>query len=89
MNLRNFPFTTVKTVHPNFYNENQQLKKQKIGAGINVKFLTSDPKVLNNKLNILIAEKKAGNNVFNEISSIVDELRRLRHLTTGEIKRDL
>jgi len=49
--------------------------------------LSSDPKELINRLNILLSEKKAGNNnVFDEISAISDELRRagvlpLRQLT--------
>ena len=29
INLGKFPFTTIKTVHPDFYNEIQQLKKRK------------------------------------------------------------
>jgi len=62
-----------------------KFKKQKIGAEINVTFLSSDPQELINKLNILIAEKKAGNNnVFNKIRAIVDELRRLGYLTIGQ-----
>ena len=88
INLGKFPFTTIKSVNPDFYIEIQELKNQKIGTGINVKFLTSDPQELVKKLQILIAEKKAGNNnVFNEISAIVDELRRLGHLTIGQIKK--
>jgi len=51
-------------------------------SGTGVKFLSSDPKVLINKLNISLAEKKAGNNyVFDEISAISDELRRSGVLT--------
>ena len=53
-----------------------------------VKFLSSNPKELFNKLNILIAEKEAGNtNVLDEASAIVDELRRLGLLTISQIKK--
>jgi len=49
-----------------------------LGTGIkSVKFLSSDPKIIMNKLKILLAEGDAGNNnVFNEICAIADELRR-------------
>ena len=92
--LNENPFRTIKTVHPDFYNEIQQLKEQKKGKGLhrrfegNIKFLSSDPQELINKLNILIAEKHAGhNNVFNEISAITDELRRSGYLTVDSIKK--
>jgi len=45
INLSKFPFTTIKSLYPDFYNEIQQLKNQKTGKG-NVKFLTSDPQEL-------------------------------------------
>ena len=53
----------------------------------NTNFISSDPKVLINKLNILLAEKQAGNNnVFNEISAISDELRRNGILSLKQLK---
>jgi len=53
-------------------------QKDHSGTGIKlVRFLPSDPKVLINKLKILLAERDAGNNnVFDEISAIADEFRR-------------
>jgi len=52
-----------------------------------VRFLSSDPKVLMNRLKILLAEKSAGNNnVFNEISAISDELRRSGALSMKQLK---
>ena len=61
-------------------------KKQSSGKGI--KFLSSNPTELLNKLNLLIAEKDAGNtNVLSEASAIVDELRRSGMLTIPQIKK--
>lgn len=75
-------FRTIRRELPEFYNE---IRKVKTGKGI--KFLSSDPKELLKKLNILIAEKKAGNNnVLNEISAIADELRRMGIFNIEKIK---
>ncbi len=82
--LTRYPYTTIKRVNPALYKEIQDLKT---GKGF-VKFLSSDPQELFNKLNILIAEKEAGNNnVLNEASAITDELRRLGFLTINQIKK--
>jgi len=66
------------------------LKEQQPTSGTgfkSVQLLSSDPKVLMNKLKIFLAEKKAGNNnVFNEISAISDELRRSGALTMRQLK---
>jgi len=73
----------------NFFNELEVARKNAhSGSGIKlVRFLSSDPKVLMNKLKILLAEKSAGNNnVFNEISAIADELRRSGALSIKELK---
>ena len=87
IDLNRYPYSIIKTVDNELFKEIQDLRKSKIGYGF-VKFLSSDPRELTNKLNILIAETRAGNNnVFNEISAIVDELRRLGHLTIGQIKK--
>jgi len=69
-------------------NEYYPKAKAYTGKGIkSVKFLSSDPKVLMNKLKILLAEKKAGNNnVFNEISAISDELRRSGVFSLRQLK---
>ena len=87
IDLNRYPYTIIKTVYNELFKEIQDRRKSKIGYGF-VKFLSSDPRELINKLNILIAETRAGNNnVFDEISAIVDELRRLGHLTIGQIKK--
>ncbi len=60
----------------------------KTGTGCRVNFLSTDPNELFNKLQILIAEKEAGNNnVLNEASAITDELRRQGHLSIAEVKK--
>lgn len=56
-------------------------------TGVTTKFLTSDPSELLKKLEILHAEKAAGNNnVLNEASAIADELRRQGMLTATQLK---
>ena len=56
--------------------------------GKGVSFLSSDPNELFGKLRILLAEKEAGNNnVLNEASAIVDELKRQGLLSLEEIKK--
>ena len=65
-----------------------ELRKAKTGKGAFVKFLSSDPKELLNKLNLLIAEKQAGNNnVLNEASAVVDELRRMGAISINQCKQ--
>jgi len=63
-------------------------EKSHLGSGMkSVKFIPSNPKILMNKLKILLAEKDAGNNnVFDEISAIADELRRTGVLSLKQIK---
>ena len=86
--LNRKPYTTIKTVNPEFYNEIKELRKTKTGKGAFVKFLSSDPKELHNKLNLLIAEKQAGNNnVLNEASAVVDELRRMGAISINQCKQ--
>jgi len=66
---------------------NKYYPTAKAYKGKGVKFLSSDPKVLMNRLKILLAEKSAGNNnVFNEISAISDELRRSGALSIKQLK---
>ena len=86
--LNRKPFTTIKAANPDFYKEIMELRKAKTGKGAFVKFLSSDPKELLNKLNLLIAEKQAGNNnVLNEASAVVDELRRVGAISISECKQ--
>jgi len=55
--------------------------------GKGVRFLSSDPKTLMNRLKILLAEKDAGNNnVLDEISAIADELRRSGAISMKQLK---
>jgi len=54
---------------------------------LNLSAFFSDPKVLLDKLKILLAQKDAGNNnVFIEISAISDELRRNGVLSLKQLK---
>ena len=60
------------------------------GTGGGVKFLTSNVEVLTNELNRQLGSFTAGNNnVFNEISAIIDELRRKGVLNIDHAKKDL
>jgi len=78
------PWKLINDNDPAFFNE---LDTVATHLGTGVKFLSSDPKVLMNKLQILLAENKAGNNnVFNEISAISDELRRSGVLSLKQLK---
>jgi len=86
--LSKYSYTTIKTVNHNLYAEIKELRKLKTNTGCRVNFLSTDPNELFNKLQILIAEKEAGNNnVLNEASAITDELRRQGHLSIAEVKK--
>lgn len=86
--LSKFPFTVIREVNPKFYNEIETRKKEVRGKGLTTTFLSSDPKELLKKLNILVAEKEAGNtNIVTEASAITDELRRLGVLTFSQVKK--
>jgi len=86
------PWKIIKTYDPLFFYEIDGAKASAIPLeeehkGKGIKFLPSDPKVLMNKLKILLAERDAGNNyVFDEISAIADELRRTSVLSLKQIK---
>jgi len=86
------PWKIINENMPEFCNElaiaKQNVEQSHLGTGIkSVKFLSSNPKVLINKLKILLAEKDAGNNnVFDEISAIADELRRTGVLSLKQFK---
>jgi len=83
---RSYPWIIIKN-KTNFFNELDTAKRHAATTGTGVKFLSSDPKVIMNKLKILLAEKKAGNNnVFNEISAISQELRRSGVLSLKQLK---
>jgi len=71
-----------------FFDDLELKQQAHSGSGIkSIEFMSSDPKVLMNKLKIILAEKSAGNNyVFNEISAIADELRRSGALTIKQLK---
>jgi hypothetical protein len=64
------------------------LRKKKKGKGVLTQFISSDPKELIKKLDVLISEHSAGNNnVLNEASAIIDELRRQGILSIAKIKK--
>jgi len=71
------PWRIINENDHKFFEKTEAAKSLAVHSDTGVKFLSSDPKVFMNKLKILFAEKKAGNNnVFDEISAISDELRR-------------
>jgi len=86
------PWKIINEKMPEFFNELEIMKHNveptHLGTGIkSVKFLPSNPKVLMNKLKILLAERDAGNNnVSDEISAIADELRRTGVLSLKQFK---
>jgi len=86
------PWKIINENMREFFNEleitKQNVEPTHLGTGIkSVKFLSSNPKVLMNKLKILLAERDAGNNnVFDEISAIADELRRTGVLSLRQFK---
>jgi len=66
---------------------NKYYPTAKAFKGKGVRFLSSDPKTLMDRLKILLAEKSAGNNnVFDENSAIADELRRSGALSMKQLK---
>ena len=84
--LSRYPYTIIRHLNPDFYKEIKEHKQTKTGKGVS--FLSSDPNELFGKLRILLAEKEAGNNnVLNEASAIVDELKRQGLLSLDEIKK--
>jgi hypothetical protein len=89
----------LKEINPEFYNNelphptylkdttSSSAKKKKSGKGL-IQFISSNPAELIKKLDVLISEGSAGNNnVFNEASSIIDELRRQGILSIAQIKK--
>jgi len=86
--LSSNPWRIINTYNSEFFNELDAAKNAHLGSGIKlVRFLPSNPKVLMNKLKILLSEKSAGNyNVFNELSAISDELRRSVALSMKQLK---
>ena len=63
-------------------------RSELVSKGKGVRFLPSDPNKLVKRLNILLAEKEAGNNnVFEEVSAIADELRRLGLMNIFQLKK--
>ena len=89
----NFRVSQRFTVFNSLQKKNGEFIKSldaKSGTGGGVKFLTSNVEVLTNELNRLLGSFTAGNNnVFNEISAIIDELRRKGVLNIDHAKKDL
>lgn len=103
VNLGEYPWTTIKVVDPILYDNIRKIKtpnkstKRRMtqsstastprGTGATA-FLTSDPSELVKRLEILHAEKLAGNNnVLTEASAIADELRRQGVINTETLKK--
>jgi len=57
-----YPWKLINENEPTFFEEIEVARNNSSISGTGVKFLSSDPKVLMNKLKILLAEKNAGNN---------------------------
>lgn len=102
VNLGEYPWSTIRVVDEDFYNiikrvktpprkytskrMTQSLSSTPRGTG-STAFLPSDPNELINRLDILYAEKEAGNNnVLAEASAIADELRRQGVINTETLK---
>jgi len=92
INKSSNPWVLINKNMPNYFEDlaiaKLNAEQSHLGTGIkSVKFLPSDPKIIMNKLKILLAEKSAGNNnVFDEISAIADELRRTGVLSLKQFK---
>jgi len=83
---RSYPWRIINS-NTNVFDELDVARRHAAPSGTGVKFLSSNPKILLTRLNILLAEKKAGNNnVFDEISATSDELRRNGVLSLRQIK---
>ena len=93
IDFRTKPWPMIHKLYPEFVARLKQDMKSYTGHGLgkqecSCSFLTSDPKKLTKRLNILIAENLAGNNnVLDEISAICDELRRKGLLSISTIKK--
>jgi predicted Zn-ribbon and HTH transcriptional regulator len=90
------PWKIIKQIDENFFNEvelRRQAQEGKFGTGLckcgtGIQFLPSDPKKLVKRLNILVAEKEAGNNnVMEEVTAIADELRRKGLMNIFQLKK--
>ena len=78
-------WNAVNKVIKNFISDVKSIRKQKKGKGI--QFLPSGTKELKNKLVLALGSYKAGNtNTFNEISAIMDEMRRRGEMSICDIK---
>ena len=78
-------WNAVNKVIKNFIPDVKSIRKSKSGQGI--QFLPPGTKELKNKLVLALGSYKAGNtNTFNEISAIMDEMRRRGEMSISDIK---
>ena len=78
-------WNAVNKVIKNFIPDVKSIRKSKTGQGI--QFLPSGTRELKNKLVLALGSYKAGNtNTFNEISAIMDEMRRRGEMSIKDIK---
>ena len=78
-------WNAVNKVIKNFIPDVKSIRKSKKGQGI--QFLPSGTRELKNKLVLALGSYKAGNtNTFNEISAIMDEMRRRGEMSIKDIK---
>ena len=78
-------WNAVNRVIKSFIRDVKIIRKSKTGQGI--QFLPSGTKELKNKLVLALGSYKAGNtNTFNEISAIMDEMRRRGEMSIKDIK---
>jgi hypothetical protein len=86
------PWKQVDSIYPGFVKAVKNARKHgsselATGEGL-TKFLPSNPNVLFKRLEVLLAEKKAGNNnVMEEATEIADELRRKGILSISQLRK--
>ena len=78
-------WNAVNKVITSFIKDVKRIRKSKTGQGI--QFLPPGTRELKNKLVLALGSYKAGNtNTFNEISAIMDEMRRRGEMSIKDIK---
>ena len=89
MNKSSNPWRQIDKFLPNYVDDVRRARSNSVTSGHGLtRFLSSDPNVLFKRLEVLLAEKKAGNNnVMNEASEIADELRRQGVLSISKLKK--
>ena len=75
----------------NLYKSIQKIKKENIqGSSVSFVFLSSNPNVLVERLEILVGESLAGNkNAFREASAILNELLQMEEISKEEYENGM